>query len=113
MARRKSRRNPWTSERPSNWSSMSKAQRKAWNRANWSSSGGGSSTPRSRSRVKVETGSSLWTPNDIALVKKWGSTFVDQDDDVIPGAVGDRLDTLINDNEGRFLKHAGVYGPSP
>lgn len=49
------RRNPWTASRPSNWSSMTRAERKAWNRKHWTSSPSGVSKKRVRNASKARS----------------------------------------------------------
>ena len=51
--RRTSRRNPWASAKPANWGSMSRQERKAWNRANWQRTGGGSTSSASPKRAST------------------------------------------------------------
>ena len=64
------RRNLWASARPSNWSSMTKAERKAWNRANWRRQSSTASPGRTARTTKTTSDDHL---------KKWVTEFIENE----------------------------------
>lgn len=58
-------RNPWTTSRPSNWSSMTRTERKAWNRKHWTSSPSGVSKKRVRTPSKQKTAPRFRDPEGV------------------------------------------------
>lgn len=104
------RRNPFPS-RPSNWGSMTKADRRSWNRANWNKDGGGQ--PATSHRTAHVSGE--WSRSDEKLIKEYGLDFWSEVEDPAEGAEGeifsnwddnilDRLEELYKADKARFKR---------